>query len=329
MRAKLSIQFLIVLGLFLKTGINGLLPLKRPLITGISDVAFFSKDIKGNINFYENYLGLPNILSSKSKYSGEEQKEFELNRKQSIRLIAEKTPVGNRLAYFSIETVKAEALRQYLASKGIRVPSRISSYGDDGKGFFITDPNGTVCRIIENTLKDELNSRYLGQAEPNKIATKIGHVGFMVSDLNSAIRFYVGLLGFKETWRGSKDGKNLSWVNLQVPNGKEYIELMLYSQPQSRENMGVLNHVSLEVDDISKAAKILTDRQLPLNCKRTSSIKTGINKKRQINTFDIDSTRIEIMETNTTDGIPAKSFNVKPPKFQGGVPNILKIKSDK
>jgi len=244
------------------------------------------------------------------------QRDFKINRKQYIRLIAEKTP-GNRLAYFSIETANAEAFRRYLALKRIKVPDSISSDSDGSKGFFITDPDGTVCRIVQNPPNDELSSTDIVQAEPKQIAARIGHVGFMVRDLDKSIRFYVGLLGFKETWRGSKNGKNLSWVNLKVPNGPDYVELMLYDKPQSQENMGILNHVSLEVNDIYQTEKKLDGRALPSNCKATSSIKIGINKKRQINSFDIDGTRIEIMEANTINGIPAKSSNAKPLKFHG------------
>jgi hypothetical protein len=34
------------------------------------------------------------------------------------------------------------------------------------------------------------------------------------------MKFYGGILGFQEIWRGSKDGKVLSWVNMKVPEGK-------------------------------------------------------------------------------------------------------------
>jgi len=37
----------------------------------------------------------------------------------------------------------------------------------------------------------------------------------------------------------------------------------------------------------------------------TSAIQTGVNQKRQINLYDPDGTRIELMEPNTVDGKPA------------------------
>ena len=144
----------------------------------------------------------------------------------------------------------------------------------------------------------------------------MSHVGFMVADVDKAIVFYCGLLGFTETWRGSKDGKHVTWVNLQVPDGRDYIELMLYDKEQSEENMGVLNHICLEVNDVTVTAQTLGNRNLPKCCKQPTAIKTGINKKRQINCYDIDGTRVEIMEAQTIDGLPVPSSTATPLKFE-------------
>jgi lactoylglutathione lyase len=42
-------------------------------------------------------------------------------------------------------------------------------------------------------------------------------------------------------------------------------------------------------------------------------IRTGVNRKRQINVFDPDGTRVELMEPNTVDGVPAPSSTAAPP----------------
>ena len=49
-----------------------------------------------------------------------------------------------------------------------------------------------------------------------------------VTDLNAEYRFYTEILSFKETWRGSKSGTELSWVNLKLPDSDDYVEFMLY-----------------------------------------------------------------------------------------------------
>ena len=47
---------------------------------------------------------------------------------------------------------------------------------------------------------------------------------------------------------------------------------------------------------------------------RPLEIRTGINRKRQLNLFDPDGTRTELMEPNTVDGKPAASSPAAPPR---------------
>ena len=72
---------------------------------------------------------------------------------------------------------------------------------------------------------------------------------------------------------------------------------------------------SLVVDDVAVSGKILQDRKLPEGFKLPTQMKTGINRKRQINYYDGDGTRIEIMEPKTVDGLPVPSSNALPPKL--------------
>jgi lactoylglutathione lyase len=127
------------------------------------------------------------------------------------------------------------------------------------------------------------------------------HGGITVSNLDASLKFYRDILGFKEIWRGG--AKVINWVHIQVPNGTDFIELMLGNP--TPERMGTLHHFCLEVPDIYKASETLKSRKLPEGCKPLTEIKTGLNRKRQINCFDPDGTRVEIMEPNTEDGKPA------------------------
>jgi lactoylglutathione lyase len=42
--------------------------------------------------------------------------------------------------------------------------------------------------------------------------------------------------------------------------------------------------------------------------------RTGINRKRQVNLFDPDGTRVELMEPDTIDGRPVPSSTLPPPR---------------
>ena len=47
---------------------------------------------------------------------------------------------------------------------------------------------------------------------------------------------------------------------------------------------------------------------------RPLEIRTGINRRRQLNIFDPDGTRTELMEPVTVDGKPAISSQASPPR---------------
>jgi catechol 2,3-dioxygenase-like lactoylglutathione lyase family enzyme len=79
------------------------------------------------------------------------------------------------------------------------------------------------------------------------ISNRMTHVGIIVTHLDAEAKFYTDILGFKETWRGSKSGQVLSWVNLKVPDGEDYIEFMLYKNAPAATERGGAHHLCLQV----------------------------------------------------------------------------------
>ena len=140
------------------------------------------------------------------------------------------------------------------------------------------------------------------------------HLGILVGSLEPAMKFYRDILGFEEIWRGSRDQKQLSWVNMKVPDGDDYIEFMLYDQMPGAANRGTQHHICLEVADIDKTLKGLEARPARQGYTRPLEIRTGINRRRQLNVFDPDGTRTEFMEPKTVDGVPAVSSKAPPPR---------------
>jgi lactoylglutathione lyase len=127
------------------------------------------------------------------------------------------------------------------------------------------------------------------------------------------MKFYRDILGFEETWRGSRDGKVLSWVNMKVPDGDTYIEFMLYDEKPDPTKRGTAHHICLEVADIEKTKAILESRPAVKSLGRPLEVRTGINRKRQMNLYDPDGTRTEVMEPNTIDGKPTPPATAPPP----------------
>ena len=140
------------------------------------------------------------------------------------------------------------------------------------------------------------------------------HLGILVGDLAVAKKFYGDVLGFSEFWRGSSDGTVLSWVNMRVPDGTDYIEFMLYKDLPQPDRRGTAHHICLEVPDMDKAVAMLEAKPARQGYDRSMEIRVGRNRRRQCNLFDPDGTRVELMEPDTIDGQPTPPSTAPPPR---------------
>ena len=93
---------------------------------------------------------------------------------------------------------------------------------------------------------------------PTRISDRIYHAGFLVGNTQRALDFYGNILGFQESWRGSGSPTQLSWINMRVPDGTDYVELMLYRTLPA--TYGTSNHVALLVPDLAAAVASLQAR---------------------------------------------------------------------
>jgi lactoylglutathione lyase len=146
-----------------------------------------------------------------------------------------------------------------------------------------------------------------------RISKHMTHVGLIVTKLDPEYRFYTEILGFKETWRGSSSGKVLSWVNLKVPDGNDYLEFMLEKEAPDPTHRGGAHHLCLQVPNVAASVEALKSRPYFKTYDRPIVEHVGINRKRQANLFDPDGTRIELMEPTTVDGKPAPPSTALPP----------------
>ena len=92
---------------------------------------------------------------------------------------------------------------------------------------------------------------------------------------------------------------------MKVPDGGDYVAFMLYAQQPPPDRRGVQHHLCLEIEDAEAAVARLNRRPYRQGYTRDIEIRTGINRKRQVNLYDPDGTRIELMEPDTIDGVPA------------------------
>ena len=287
----------------------------RPRILGVAHVAFYVSDLAKARAFYKGFLGFDEEPFTLKRSDGSERIVFiKINDQQYLELFAEAPKNDGRLNHISIYTDDAERMRAYLSVKSVKVPDKVGKGQTGNLNFNITDPDGHTIEIVEYQA-DSWTTREAGRYMPgSRIATHLMHAGFLVGDLDKAVQFYNGILGFQEFWRGSGSGRFLSWVNTRVPDDEDYVEFMLYSQLPPADQRGTRNHVSLTVPDAQHAVDELKSRAARVSYTRDIAIQVGVNRKRQVNLFDPDGTRIELMEPNTIDGTPALSSTAPPPR---------------
>lgn len=286
----------------------------RPKITGVAHIALAVHDVEKSRIFYKDFLGYGEPYKLDNPDGSLSLTFIKVNERQYIELFPEKAANTDRLLHISIEVEDAEAMRKYLASKDVKVPAKVAKGRIGNSNFMITDPDGHLVEIVQyepDGLTIQAKGRFM---DGPRISQRIAHLGIIVGKLEPAIRFYGEILGFQEIWRGSRNGEVLDWVNMRVPEGNDYLEFMLYDRPPNLTSLGTLHHICLEVPDIEKALSVLEQSPARKIQTRPMEVRTGVNRKRQLNLFDPDGTRSELMEPNTVDGKPTPPSKAPPPR---------------
>jgi hypothetical protein len=105
---------------------------------------------------------------------------------------------------------------------------------------------------------------------------------------------------------------HIDWGAMQVPDGTDWLEYMLNVEANpSLRLSGVMNHISLGVNDMKAAqAKLETHGWKPHGDEHSQMGKDG---KWQLNLFDPDQTRIELMEFTPKEKPCCSEFQGKHP----------------
>ena len=287
----------------------------RPKILGVAHYAIFAHDYEKSRAYYKDFLGFQEPYSLKNPDGTASMTFFKINDRQYIELFPERQADTDRLNHLSFQTDDIEALRKYLASKGVKVPAEAHKGRIGNLSFNITDPEGHTLEMVQYA-PDGWTARAYGKfMSDDQISKHMMHVGIIVTHLESELRFYEDVLGFKETWRGSHSGTQLSWVNVKVPDGDDYVEFMLFKDAPPATKRGTAHHIALEVPNVDAAvAKLKAKPYYRDVYKREIDAHIGVNRKRQANLFDPDGTREELMEPRTVDGVTPPSSTALAPQ---------------
>jgi catechol 2,3-dioxygenase-like lactoylglutathione lyase family enzyme len=264
----------------------------RPPITGVSHLSIYSSDKAKTEFFYVHDLGAFKGTDPENPQGV----RYYFNPIQFVEVLP--LPAGssiNRLDHTAFSTANAEKLRQYLGAHGIAVPPKVETGSDKSQWFNVLDPEGNKVQFLQAGTPP-------GSIPPNKLSNHIIHVGYIVHNRSTEDAFYRTVLGFRPYWYGGKSDTTPDWISQQVPNGTDWIEYMMVSGPEakgipatmSQSTLGVLNHFSLGVNNIEQSFNLLYagDR---LTAKHAGP-QIGRDGKWQLNFYDPDGTRAEIME---------------------------------
>lgn len=261
-------------------------PPPRPRLTGLSHVAFRITDIGAADRFYRDTLGLARRTSG-----GFTRITYAVGAHQFVQL-EPGLPAGDdeRLSHIAFETPDVKALATYLTSHGIQVQQPADRCQDSA--IRVSDPDGHAVEFVQADWPPAAT----GQIPERALSSRLLHAGVIVRDEKAANRFYGDILGFSEIWRGGRTEVAVDWINMRVPDGTDYLEYMLTTAAPDRRQRGVLHHLCLRVPDIQVAWEAVGLRT-PLGTRSLLTPPTvGRNGRWQLNLFDPDGTRTELME---------------------------------
>ncbi len=293
-------------------------PAPRPHITGISHVGYFVSDLPKALNFWHGLLGYDVAYTLSKPNTDDTRIAFiKINDHQHIELFNEPpTNPPSMMSHLCFSVDSIEQMRAYLSANGYDIKPGNSTTRTGDYAFEIKDPNGMLIEFVQS-LPTGKEMQAAGKFLPaTRISPRIYHAGYSVGNAEKTVDFYK-MLGFTETWRNGPSPKEISWINMKVPDGDDYVELMLFHPPLDPKSLGGKNHLSLVVPDIEKSVADLESRAAYKTYGKPLAIHTGVNGKRQVNLFDPDGTRVELMEPTTLTGqpVPSSTAPLPPPAY--------------
>jgi catechol 2,3-dioxygenase-like lactoylglutathione lyase family enzyme len=256
----------------------------RPRILGIAQVELYSTNLEATGNFFTTIFGSKSPPADTCEWGNISQMVGHFNFSsfcsgQHLRLEeAPKSPPSSLLREIAFAVDDLKAMRKYLVAKKIAIEKN-----SGGQYFAVMDPEGHRIGFYPSS----------SSAAPSSDRLRIIHAGFVVYDRAAEDRFYKDVLGFHVYWHGSMKDDETNWVDMQVPDGSDWIEYMLGVSPNAgHKTLGVMNHIALGIPDIHVAEAQLRKNGWSGN----ETPKIGRDGKWQLNLYDPDDTRVELME---------------------------------
>ncbi len=264
----------------------------RPPIIGVAHIGLRTDNLEASREFYGKELGYQEPFSIDKPGGGLMLTYFKVNDHQYIEVFPElQNEAQDRLSHIAFETTDIQQLRDYLAAQGVSVPAAPSKGRDGNLNFMIKDPDGHNVEFVQY-MPGSLHTKAFGKfMSDSRISDHIIHVGITVQDRAAADHLYKDILGFHSTWYGGMKDNVTDWVDMRVPDGTDWLEYMLNQKNPSPRTLGVMHHLALGVPNVQKSYESLKSRGF-----QTEAPKIGRDGKWQLNLYDPNHTRAELME---------------------------------
>lgn len=259
----------------------------RPTIAGIAHVAIQTSDLVKARAFYGGLLGYPEAAPKRPHIA-----IFLVNDRQRL-IVRDGLPPARDERFLDLAfAADTAAMREWLIGRGFSATDAVADADAGGRRIESKDPDGHPIWFVELT-----RAAHVTAAPDRRLSKRILHAGLTIREAAAADRFYREALGFSETWRGGRPEGTINWINVRVPDGTDYLEYMLYpGAPPTRQQLGSAHHAALLVPDIQQALETVRARTVPGDRNHTVNPSIGVNNRWQLNLFDPDGTRIELME---------------------------------
>ena len=224
---------------------------ERPRIVGVAHIGLRTDNLDAARKFYSQQLGYDEAFKLDKPEGGLMLVYFKVNDHQYIEVFPGwKGPEQLVLSHVAFETDNAQQLRDYLSSKGVKVPDALHPGLDGNLSFMIKDPDGHDVEFVQY-MPGSLHSRNFGKFLPaTRVSERIIHVGTTVSDRAAFDSLYRDILGFREFWHGGMTDDRTDWVDMRVPDGSDWFEYMLNVKNPNARTIGVMNHMALGVPSV-------------------------------------------------------------------------------
>lgn len=264
---------------------------ERPRIVGIANIAVKVDNLDEARNFYSGVVGMAEAFQTKYSGVAGDLACFKINDHQYVEVSPTlKSETEDRLIRIGFETNDARKLRDYLASKGVKAPSKVDKDPNGNRSFEVQDPDGHRVQFVQY-LPGSIHSRNFGKHLTDKrVSDHMLHVGVRVVDPAKADGFYKDILGFRLQWKGGRTGRT-EWISMMVPNGYDWVEYMVAETTPTPKQLGVLNHYALDTLDVQKVYRTVVER----GYKPPSEPAIAVDGRWLLQLYDRNYTRTETM----------------------------------